>query len=204
MVPSFPILDLLQDCCDPPLTREALEDLQARLGRRFPEEYAEFLLQFNGGHFMRSVEYSIPESTEFDSGGIIKSFIGEPNDECETDGLVWNAEMLSHRIPPNVLAIADCNFSDHVVLKLVGPESRFEGVWHWDCSESKMKQRLYWLADSFYEFLSMLVFDICVYEEDRETLPLFQAVERGAVTAIEQYLVKVGTSTPATSKGTPC
>lgn len=195
MLQSFPILELLQDCCDPPLTPETLEDLQSRLGVRFPKEYADFLLQFNGGTFTRSVEFSIPNPTEFVTGGLMRSFIGEPNDGFEKNGLVWNAEILSDRIPRDFLPIADCNGSDHVLLKLVGPDSHFEGVWYWDSSAfwiSDEEQSLYWLADSFHEFLSMLVYDVCAYEEERETLPLFQAIQRGAITAIEQYLVQGG------------
>ena len=191
MLPSLPILDLLQECCDPPLTPEALEALQAKLGVRFPQEYAEFLLQFNGGHFVRSVEFAIPNPTEFVTGGIMRSFIGEPNDGYEQNGFVWWADTLSDRIPPEFFPIAHCNGSDQVLLKLVPPDSRFEGVWYWDSSafwDSDEEQSLYWLADSFYEFLSMLVYDICAYEEEPETLPLFQTVQRGAITAIERYL----------------
>ena len=38
----------------------------------------------------------------------------------------------------------------------------------------------------------MLVYDICTDEEECETLPLFQAVERGAITTVEQYLAQDG------------
>src|SRR4051812_30677965 len=65
MLPTFSILDLLQVSCDPPLTAETLEELQTKLGRRFPQQYAEFLMQFNGGHFVRWVEYSVPHPTKF-------------------------------------------------------------------------------------------------------------------------------------------
>jgi hypothetical protein len=49
---SLPILNLLQDCCDPALTAESLEEIEIALGRRLPREYADFLLQFNGGYFL--------------------------------------------------------------------------------------------------------------------------------------------------------
>jgi hypothetical protein len=193
MLPSFPILDLLQDSCDPPLTPQALEELQTRLGKRFPQEYSEFLLQFNGGHFKRTVGYTVPNPTKFVTGGMVDSFIGMPNDGHEnSDSLVWWAATLSERIPAEFLPIAHCNFNDCVVLKLVGPESRFDGVWHWDSAPLEGEPYSYWLADSFYEFLSMLVYDVCAYEGERETLPLFQAVERGAITAVEQYLALGG------------
>ena len=48
----FPVLELLQDCCDPPLTPESLADLQRRLGVRFPREYADGLL---AGRFVQRV-----------------------------------------------------------------------------------------------------------------------------------------------------
>ncbi len=192
MLPSFPILDLLQDSCDPPLTPATLEDLQLRLGKRFPQEYADFLLQFNGGHFSLTVGYSVPNPRNVVTGGMVRSFLGEPNDGYEKNGLVWNVEIRSDLILSDFLPIAYCNFNDHVVLKLVGPESRFEGVWHWDAAPLEGELNFYWLADSFYDFLSMLVYDICTDEGERETLPLFQAVERGAITAVEQYLALGG------------
>src|SRR5262249_10331686 len=132
MLPFFPILDLLQDSCDPPLTPETLEELQCKLGKRFPPEYSEFLLQFNGGHFTRNVGYSVPHPTQFVTGGVLREFIGEPNDGYEKTGLVWNSTIHDDLIPPEYLPIADSNFSDFVVLKLVGAESKLEGVWHWN------------------------------------------------------------------------
>ena len=38
----------------------------------------------------------------------------------------------------------------------------------------------------------MLVHDICAYEEELEKLPLFQDIQRGALTAIERYLEQGG------------
>ncbi len=91
--------------------------------------------------------------------------------------------------------IAHCNSSDYVALKLVGPQSDFQGVWYWDSSAfwiSDEEPSFYWLADSFHDFLGMLTYDTCDDEPERETLPLFQAVERGAITAIERYLDQGG------------
>lgn len=126
------------------------------------------------------------------TGGLVRCFIGEPNDGYEANGFVWKAEIHSDLIPSDFLPIADCNFSDYVVLKLVGPKSRFEGVWHWNSAALEGEQAFYWLADSFYEFLSMLVYDICSDEDDHETLPLFQAVERGAIGEVREYLTRGG------------
>lgn len=195
MLPALPILDLLQDCDDPPFTLESLETLQVKLGKTFPAEYAEFLLRFNGGHFTRPVEFSIPHPTEFVTGARMISFLGEPSGDCGQYGLSWVAQTMDDRISPEYLPIGDCNGIDLVVLKLVGPESRFEGVWYWDSSAmciSDDEQAYYWLADSFHEFLSMLVQDVVDVDDGREQLPLFQAIERGALTAVETYLAQGG------------
>lgn len=195
MLPALPILDLLQDSDDPPFSPESLEALQTKLGKRFPAEYAEFLLRFNGGHFVRPVEFSIPNPTEFVTGARMISFLGEPSGDCGQYRLSWVAETMDDRISPEYLPIGDCNGIDLVVLKLVGPESRFEGVWYWDSSAmciSEDEQAYYWLADSFYEFLSMLVQDVVDIEDDREQIPIFQAIERGALTAVASYLAQGG------------
>jgi hypothetical protein len=64
MVPSFPVLELLQDSEDPPLTPERLHALEAELGLRFPADYAGFLLQHNGGHFRLDVSFYLPKPTK--------------------------------------------------------------------------------------------------------------------------------------------
>jgi hypothetical protein len=192
---SLPILELLQDSCDPPLTPDTLEDLQSVLGVRFPEQYAQFLLEFNGGDFHRTVEFAIPNPSQFVTRALLNSFFGEPRDGIEHDGLTWYAQTLSDRIPEEFLPIAHCNGRDLVLLKLVRPKSEFGGVWYWDSSAFWMsddEQGLYWLADTFNAFLSMLVCNICDEEEERETLPPFQAIEWGNRRAIERYLAQGG------------
>ncbi|MBI3836708.1 MAG: SMI1/KNR4 family protein [Planctomycetia bacterium] len=193
---SLPILDLLQDCDDPPLTPETLEDLEIALGVRFPKDYAEFLLQFNGGTFYRSVGFDLPHpKPPFLTGARVWAFIGEPGDGIEKNGLVWWSNTLSDRIPEGFLPIAHCNSQDHVLLKLVGPKSAFEGVWFWDSSafwDSDDEPSVHWLANSFHEFLSMLELDVCTEDEEQESLPLFRAVERGNLTAVERHLAQAG------------
>lgn len=192
---SLPILDLLQDCDDPPLTPKTLEKVEIALGVRFPKDYAEFLLQFNGGTFYRSVGFAMPNPTEFLTGARVMAFIGEPSDGIEPDGLVWWAKTLSDRIPEGFLPIANCNSQDHVLLKLVGSKSEFEGVWFWDSSafwDSDDEPSVHLLANSFNEFLSMLELDVCTEDEERESLPLFLAIERGNLTAVARHLAQAG------------
>lgn len=190
---SLPILDLLQDCDDPPLTPEAVEELEIALGVRFPKDYAEFLLQFNGGEFYRCVGFELPyPKPPFLTGGRMRTFFGQPDDRIERGGLVWWSETVSDRIPEDFLPIADCNFDDYVLLKLVGPRSEFQGVWFWDSTALEDEPSVHWLADSFYEFLSMLELDVCTEDDEQETLPLFLAIERGNLTAVERHLAQAG------------
>jgi hypothetical protein len=189
----FPILELLEDPQDPPLTREAIEELEILLGIRFPKDYADFLFAFNGGHFGRDVGFSLPAPKKFLSGAWMMRLYGEPRDGIETDGLVTNAEVLSDRLPADVVAIADCNSQDLVVLRYTNDMTEFAGMWFWDSTAFwDDEPPLHWLADTFNDFLSMLIYDNTSYEGEPEALPLFQTIQNGSFRAIEHYLAEGG------------
>jgi hypothetical protein len=191
LIQRFAVLELLQDSHDPPLTREAIEELEVALGYRFPRDYADFLFAFNGGNFPRNVGFAIPNPTDFVTGGLMHSFYGEPDDGIEANGMVWSVNALSDRIPEEYLPIADCNGSDLVLLKFAHDKTAFAGVWFWDSNAfwiSEDTQAFYWLAGTFNAFLSMLVYDVCSDEDETETVPLFQAIERGSFSAVKKYL----------------
>jgi hypothetical protein len=190
---QFPILELLEDSHDPPLTSEAIEELQVLLGVRFPEDYANFLLAFNGGYFGRDVGFSLPEPKRFLSGALMIRFYGEPADGIENYGLIKHAEVLSDRLPEDCLAIADCNSQDHVVLRYDDDKSEFAGVWFWDSNAFwDGTETRNWLADTFNEFLSFLVYDVTAYEGEPESLPLFQAIQDGNFRTVQLYLAAGG------------
>jgi ankyrin repeat protein len=68
-------------------------------------------------------------------------------------------------------------------------------VWFWDSTafwDSEDEPSVHWLADSFNDFLTMLELDVCTEEEEEESLPLFLAVERGNLTAVERHLAGAG------------
>src|ERR1700722_3197409 len=125
LIQKFPILELLQDSDDPPLTSEAIEELEILLGVRFPKDYTDFLLGFNDGHFSRSVDFSLPEPKKFVSGGLVWRLYGEAGDGIENYGLVKHAEVFSDRLPDDCLVIADCNGRDLVVLRFANEGSEF-------------------------------------------------------------------------------
>jgi SMI1-KNR4 cell-wall/Ankyrin repeats (3 copies) len=193
LVQQFPILKLLEDSHDPPLTSEVIEELEVLLGVRFPKDYADFLMAFNGGHFGRNVDFCLPEPKPFLSGALMMRFYGEPNDGIETYGLIRHADVLSDRLPEDVLAIADCNSQDHVVLRYADAKTTFAGVWFWDSAAFwDDEPPLHWLADTFNDFLALLVYDVTSYEGEPEALPLFQAIQDGGFRTIERYLADGG------------
>lgn len=189
---SFPILELLQDCYDPPATPEFLAALQADLGVRFPQSYIEFLLQFNGGSFVRPVMFYVPDaSAQFPDGVPADCFIGACRDDGSGD-LRWYAETFADRIPEECLAVVMCGSQDLVMLQLDGPEAAFGNVWFWDADEAREGDNIYWLADSFDEFLELLQYDTYFDDEDHETIPLFNAIEHGKLRVVEQFLAQGG------------
>ena len=195
LVQRFPILELLEDSHDPVLTSEIIEELEILLGVRFPRDYTDFLLGFNGGDFGRRVGFSLPEPTRFVTGGRVARLYGEPGDGIEDYGLVKHAEVFSDRLPEDCLAIADCNGRDLVVLRFANEGSEFAGVWLWDSDAFWMDEdtpALHWVADTFNEFLSMLIYDVTAYEGEPESLPLFHAIQDGHFRTVQQYLAAGG------------
>jgi SMI1-KNR4 cell-wall/Ankyrin repeats (3 copies) len=190
---SLPILELLQDCHDPPMTPESLEELQLALGVRLPKEYAEFLSQFNGGNFCRPVMFYLPKPTEWIDEVAVVSFLGDPDDPQFGNALRRTARILEDRIPDECLTIASCSGGDKILLQLAGPPAELGKIWFWDSVDEGEGNNIQRVADSFSEFLSMLLYDTQQDdEEDHESIPVFQAVERGNLRVVEQFLLADG------------
>ncbi|HEX4145627.1 MAG TPA: SMI1/KNR4 family protein [Pirellulales bacterium] len=190
---TLPILELLQDSHEPPLTPEAIEELEIALGVRFPKQYADFLLQFNGGRFHRPIMFCLPNPTKWVQEPSVESFYGDPDDPQYGGSLRRYAWMFEGRIPGDCLAIADSCGSDMVLLQVSGPEPELGKVWFWDGVDEGECANIHGVADSFAEFLSMLQYDTTYdYDEERETIPIFQAIERGNLRAVEQFLADGG------------
>ena len=191
---SFPILELLQDCEDPPASPESLEELEIELGVRFPQEYAEFLLQFNGGCFQRPVQCTLPNPTDPDflSAFTMNWFYGDPSDRGTGKSLVTYARIYKGRTPEDCLPVADCNGVDLVLLQVAGPASERGKVWFWDGTQEGEGDNIHWLADSFAEFLAMLEHDADVEYEECESIPIFVSIEYGQLGAVERFLAHGG------------
>ncbi|HEX4145625.1 MAG TPA: SMI1/KNR4 family protein [Pirellulales bacterium] len=189
---TLPILELLQDSDDPPATPESLEDLELELGVRFPKDYADFLLQFNGGYFRRPVMFYLPNPTQWIDEVSVDSFFGDPADRDIGGAIATFAGLLDGRTPDDSLPIAHCG-GDIILLTVAGSQAEFGKVWFWDEADQLEGDNIHWVANSFAEFLSMLQYDTtCDDEEERETIPAFQAIERGNLRAVEQFLAEGG------------
>jgi hypothetical protein len=189
---TLPILELLQDPDDPPATPQSLEELELELGVRFPKEYADFLLQFNGGYFHRPVMFYLPNPTKWIGEVNVDSFFGDPADREIGDGLATFVGLLEGRIRDDCLPIAHCG-GDIILLTVAGPPADLGKIWFWDEAGESEGDNIHWVADSFTEFLSMLHYDIKNDdEEERETIPVFQVIERGNRRVVEQFLADGG------------
>lgn len=199
-----PILHLLQDCDDPPISSKKVVQIQRALGHWFPADYVEFLQQFNGGHFRPWPLFDFVHARWGPCSAYLICFIGSPGDSVrEQGGLVdWNA-MKRGVTPSNFVHIAVCNGKDGLFLKFDEMTGEFEGVFFWDSDQRFYgEQEFFPVADSFTEFLDLLYLKVDESPE-QETLPLFQAVERGAITQIEQYLAAGGDPNARNQKGQP-
>jgi len=191
---SYPFFDLLQDCEEPPLTRTRLSAIEENLRVTFPIDYVEFLLTFNGGRFHRPVILHVPNSDLWSDEVRVTTFLGESNSDEKGNDLSWNAKNFQGRVPAEYLKIADSDDTDFILLGVnkCGPE--FGKVWFWDGTEEAEGNNIYWLADSFNEFLSMLMYDTYndEFEDEQETIPIFLSIERGRRREVEQFLDQGG------------
>jgi hypothetical protein len=147
------------------------------------------------------VIFYLPNPTKYHSTITILGFLGKAGDRNAPHDLVDTRSWYKGHLPDELLPIAGCvNDRNFVTLKICGPDSAFGGVWYWDSDmycTPELGECTFWLADSFNEFLSMLVYDFEDFEDENEfneaeTLRLFQAIQRGNVHTIERYLNERG------------
>jgi|GEM_PF-2079809 len=189
---SFPILELLQDSDDPCLTPERLKFLERELDVSFSSEYAEFLLQFNGGDFRRHVMFYVPNARRWPAGIRVATFLGDPGDRVNFHGIAWYAETFSERIPDDYLVIADCGGLDLILMTVAAERPNFGNVWFWDGTEEGEGDNIHWVADSFNEFLSLLQYDTYYDDEELESIPIFKAIEQSKLKTVEDFIAQGG------------
>jgi hypothetical protein len=108
---------------------------------------------------------------------------------CETSvNIRWNVEVLHQRIPAGLVPFADSG-SDPICICVTA--DNHGKVYLWDSVDEGADDNTYLVADSFTEFLG------CLTPGDEsytyvESLPIFQAVERGQRGDVQAYLADGG------------
>lgn len=133
------------------LSRDDIRRIESQIGMRLPSEYAAFLLKHNGGCPIPNA-YPI-EGLENNPFGVIQVFFGidDPVESCNLD---WTYEVVSGRIPPNLLPIACDDGGDLICLSLFGEDAGAVLFWDQHTEPSTPSyDNVYKIADSFAEFL---------------------------------------------------
>jgi hypothetical protein len=147
----------------PTLSEADIEQAEANLGVRFPDDYRRFLLELNGGRPER--EYS---AFPFRTGGgsVVHTFVGikpalKSNDLERTTLDEWDTE--DYPMPRTLIVIGDDVYGDILCLGVAGEE--LNKVYFRDMDRLPenpptkpwaMMKGYFKVADSFAEFLSLL------------------------------------------------
>jgi cell wall assembly regulator SMI1 len=139
-----------------PLADEArVGAFEAKLGRRLPDDYREFLLHYNGGKPKPS-SFQLALRTEPNTDSLVHWFLSLH--DGEHSNLERNIKIMTGRLPSDTLPIADDPFGNVVLLGLHG-EIRGK-VYFWD-HEREPDDEPDWsnidlVAESFDSFMSGL------------------------------------------------
>ncbi len=182
------ILDCLQDCYDP-LSNDDIDRFEQKLGVRLAVEYRKFLLRHNGGYFQHTVLFELPYPRNYMSGGILDAMYGIHGRHGCTS-LESAADAYRGRIAAEMLPIGGVN--EHELCLKVSSEGFGEiHLWDQDLEDVDDEQPFHFLAATITAFFRLLKIDLR-FEKHEEMLPIFQAVERGDVSVVQQYLAGGG------------
>jgi hypothetical protein len=149
----------------PRVTALSVAALEARLGAKLPEDYAEFLLEVNGGQPARShcvFTFRFRNGKTNDTALSNLYSLDDPDDRCD---LVTSWEQARAWLPAEVLQVGYDGFGGAVVIVIAGP--RRGQVWFLDGVEERPEgsnPRVEWfdrrqvakVADSFRELMQGL------------------------------------------------
>ncbi len=133
----------------------AVEQFEAAVGEKLPDDYREFLLTFNGGK-PEDNEFAIPHGKN-EAG--VNRFYGLL-DERQSGDLLHELEVMVSRIPEKMLLIGDDSSGNYICLSL-RPDT-FGQLFFWDheleASEGDPAtfSNLFFIDSSFNDFFSKL------------------------------------------------
>ncbi len=134
-----------------------IAEFEKQIGDALPQDYRDFLLEFNGGRPDKSgFDYDLPDGRTWNS--MVREFIGF--DRSQYSDFDYFDTMYFDRIPPGMFPIAD-DPGGNLVLMSLRPESR-ENIFFWDHNEEAEEEEpatlenLYFIAGNFSEFFAGL------------------------------------------------
>jgi hypothetical protein len=148
-----------------PLSAERLEAFEERLGRRLPNGYREYLLNYNGGDFEKTI---FPDEPSFRVHHVYGLHDGPEYCRLEDGFEIWRAYDLEgfRGQLQGILGFADTGTGDALLLDLSDGS-----VWFFDPHDvtdepnQNLHQYMHRLASSFDEFFAKLI-----SEEEEEVL----------------------------------
>jgi hypothetical protein len=132
-----------------PLPTEAqLQDLEQRIKVRFPDDYRQFLLHFNGGYFTEPGITPVSEGCPLD-GLTFLSGIGASHWEAEL-GSTRTMLIFDDNDPPKIVPIGDTTMGGLIILDTAPGEGRGEIYY------KQAYGGFYYLAANIKEFFGLL------------------------------------------------
>lgn len=130
-----------------------IRNAEDQLGIAFPADYKEFLLCTNGG---TNIDYAMSFTVnELDDQIVVDSLFGIELDE--NIDVVSNSQMFAFDMLPDSILVGDSIQHGFIVLICAGAD---KGVYYWDHSYtyeiSNDEGNMYWIAESFADFLALL------------------------------------------------
>ena len=134
---------------------EAIELFECFLGRKFPKDYRDFLLQYNGGSV-------VPNCFDFLNGqpGSLVHFFMKINSKDIYNDLLSNIRTFNQRIPTSFISIAGDPFGNQVCIAISGPE--YGKIYFWDHEneaddgEPATMDNMTLITQNFSDFLNSL------------------------------------------------
>jgi hypothetical protein len=188
--PTLPVLDRLQDCWER-ISREQLSQLESDLRISYPAEYRHFLLKFNAGRWSHRVHTRVQQPTWCVDQVCPDDILGiVPEKQFDYADIRHAVHTFGGRIPASLVPI----MRHGVGLTCVElGEQDYGKIYYWDGAHEGTDENLvHLIADSFMDFMLSLEPDYDL-ELRRETMPIFQAIERGEREAIHAFLAAGGT-----------
>ena len=143
--------------CARQLELSDMSNIESMIGGVLPNQYKNFLLQFNGGRPESSV-FKI-EGLENNPVGKIQVFLGIDR-EIESSNIDWNYDVFKGRVPSDILPIARTGTGDLICIGI--KENKFGKIYFWDMVNETNEydySNVYYLRNSFDEFIADLYLD---------------------------------------------